>query len=141
MQKLAQLVFAFYIWVFIVSGALSLLLAGWEMQWLFGLPESSFSSLEGRTLLNQYRFLRAIELGFGLFCWALRQEIFSQARWNKMFLLVLLCIPGARSVSLLLDGMAHWGFVALMCAEYCALALLWWVTRPVRQNLEKEAVH
>lgn len=140
MQRLARLVFTVYIWVFIASGALSILLAGWEMHWLFGLPEGSFSSLEGRTLLNQYRFLRAIELGFGMFCWALRQEIFTQARWNRLFLWTLLCIPAARSVSLALDGMAQMGFVSLMVVEYLAVSLLWWATRPVRQSAKAQVL-
>jgi len=55
------------------------------------------------TLLSQYRFLRAIELG-GVFALLHRHEIFANVRYNARFLAVMVVGVGARVLSLALDG-------------------------------------
>jgi len=55
-------------------------------------------------LLCQYRFLRAIELGFGLFSVSFGKEIFSVVKYNRLFLIAMSCGILARTFSLFIDG-------------------------------------
>ena len=123
MQTLLWIAFLGYVAVFLLSGAGSIFTAHWELEWLFGLDASGWPAEARASLLNQYRFLRAVELGFGLFCVRFRREIFADPRFRQVFLASLLIIPLARLVSLGLDGWPRWPFVALMSVEFALFGL------------------
>lgn len=55
-------------------------------------------------LLSQYRFLRALEFGFGLFAILFRKEIFSDKKFNALFLIIMGSGVLARAVSIVVDG-------------------------------------
>jgi hypothetical protein len=55
-------------------------------------------------LLSQYRFLRAIELGFGLFSILFVKSIFSEKKFNRLFIFIMSAGILSRISSLLLDG-------------------------------------
>jgi hypothetical protein len=92
----------------------------------FGLETSGWPEAERASLLNQYRFLRAVEVGFGLFCFRFRREIFSERAFHRVFVGTLWLIPVARTVSLVVDGMPRPVFVGLMVTEYLLAALFTW---------------
>lgn len=71
---------------------------------LFHLPVDSLDHYARVNLVDQYRFLRAIEFGFGLFCLFLVREIFSVPRYNLLFLATMTAGTCARIVSLVRDG-------------------------------------
>ena len=56
------------------------------------------------TNLLKYRFLRAIELGFGLFALRFWREIYRVASYNRRFLATMACGAGARLLGLIADG-------------------------------------
>jgi hypothetical protein len=59
-------------------------------------------------LLSQYRFLRALELGFGLFAFTHWRRIYTLRSYNRLFLSVMTAGVAARLLSLALDGRTSW---------------------------------
>jgi len=55
-------------------------------------------------LLSQYRFLRAIELGFGLFSILFVKSIFSKKKFNRLFIFIMSAGILSRLTSIELDG-------------------------------------
>ena len=78
-----------YVLTLVGAGASGVLLARYDLRWLVGLHLGSLRPSIEANLGGQYRFLRSIELGFGLFALTYRREIFacasstvcSSARW------------------------------------------------------------
>jgi hypothetical protein len=62
-------------------------------------------------LLDQYRFLRALEFGFGLYCFLFVREVFRNRKFNALFLVTMASATVARIVSFLAEGMPS----AAMC--------------------------
>ena len=79
---------------------------------LSGLPEHAKINL-----LSQYRFLRALELGFGLFSILFIKEIFREGKFNKLFLGIMGLGVLARLVSWVVDGVPNHLFVFFLAYE------------------------
>jgi hypothetical protein len=110
----------FYGW----SGAL-LLLGGagiftgrWEVETIFRIPLSALGEEGTANLLNQYRFLKAVEFGFGLFCFVFKNEIFTERVFNRLYLSIVFLGAAARALSLMLEGLPHWGFTFITGLEF-----------------------
>jgi hypothetical protein len=71
---------------------------------LFHFPVRSLDTYTRVNLLDQYRFLRGIELAFGMFCLAMTREIFSVPKYNLLFLAGMSAGTTARIVSLFAEG-------------------------------------
>lgn len=125
----AELVFGLYALVFIVSGIGSIVFARAEMSLFFDMSPGDDAAWA--SLLNQYRFLRAIEVGFGLVMWMQRRAFFTDATARRVLLPVLYLIPCARGVGLFVDGWPSWPWVALMIVE---LGLAVWFTLVTRRR-------
>ncbi|WKN29688.1 DUF4345 family protein [Porifericola rhodea] len=80
-------------------------------------------------LLSQYRFLRAIELGFGLFALSFVKEIFSQKKFNALFLLIMGAGIVARLASCLYEGWPNIMMLFFMCYELLGLVIIYLYTR------------
>jgi hypothetical protein len=78
------------------------LVAGFDL--LTGLDLDQVPADAEANLLSQYRFLRAIELGFGVFTLMNRHEIFENVGYNALFLSIMAAGVAARLLSLALDG-------------------------------------
>ena len=115
-------IFRAYALVFVVSGAASALFAHLELPLWFGIAP-------GSSLLNQYRFLRAIEAGFGALLLYLEPEFFAGGRVRRVVLAVFAAIPLSRAIGFSLDGAPGPEFLALLIAE-TALFLLFAGTVP-----------
>lgn len=110
--------------MFILSGLLSLLFAQWEIKPFLGIDFTNAEDISVNNFYNQYRFLRAVELGFGLFCLYLKEEIFINTKINRIYLFTLAAIPSSRLISILTDGIPDKSFIILMLLEYSAFFLL-----------------
>jgi hypothetical protein len=55
-------------------------------------------------MLSQYRFLRVIELGFGIFAVIFVRNIFTEKKFNRLFLVIMTSGICARLVSIIVDG-------------------------------------
>lgn len=115
-----------YAVMFVGSGLISMAGAHMEFAPFFGLDPSTWPDTERASMLNQYRFLRAIEVGFGLFCFRFREEIFSHSAFHQIFVGTLWLIPIARTLSVLIDGTPRPVFLGLMATEYALAALFTW---------------
>jgi hypothetical protein len=70
-------------------------------------------------VMSQYRFLRAIELGFGLWAFSRRGDSFSEPASNSLFLFTMVAGVTARGIGLIVDGSpspAMYAFAALELA-------------------------
>jgi len=73
-------------------------------------------------LLSQYRFLRALELGFGLFSLRFVKQIFNDKTFNTLFLVIMFSGILARIVSMIADGIP--GFMHLFFLSWESLGLV-----------------
>lgn len=75
-------------------------------------------------LLSQYRFLRALELGYGLFSIIFLKEIFSRKKYNQLFLGIMGLGILARMVSWMVDGMPSSLFIFFLAYEAVGLVII-----------------
>lgn len=75
-----------------------------DFEIMFNLNLNQFRDFERINLLSQYRFLRALELGFGLFALVFVKEIFSVFKFNRLFLTIMGLGILARVFSWIFDG-------------------------------------
>lgn len=71
---------------------------------LFNMDTATLEESVRKNLLSQYRFLRAIEFGFGLFALRFTREIFNERKFNGIFLLIMMSGILARFMGILMDG-------------------------------------
>lgn len=118
MRALAILMFYGWSGALLVLGAVGIFTGRWELETIFALDVAQLSDERTATLLNQYRFLKAIEFGFGLFCFAFRKEIFTVRRFNRLFLAIVFLSSSARALSMILEGLPHWGLTGITVLEF-----------------------
>lgn len=133
MTMLARLCFWGYALTLVGIGLTGVLAAQWELPAVFSVNLDAMDPLQRATLLNQYRFLKGIELAFGMFCLAYRREIFSRRRDLRVFLAGLFAGVAARLGSWIVDGTPQTMFLAFMALELLAGVLVWRVAR--RRNI------
>jgi hypothetical protein len=124
------LVFFFgYVVILVVAGAWGVVGARVDMHLLLRVHLGDLPHRAQANLLSQYRFLRAIELGFGLFALRYWREIFRQRSYNQIFLIAMACGVGARLLSLALDGLPSVWMDVFLGYELVGLALIFLYTR------------
>jgi len=80
-------------------------------------------------LLSQYRFLRALELGFGLFSLQFIHQIFNDKVFNRLFLIIMFSGILARVVSMIVDGMPGIMHLFFLTYEFIGLMIIYLYTR------------
>jgi|GEM_PF-6931829 len=141
LARVAPRVYTLYAWVFVLFGAVGALTAHLEPSLLHGLillPEQR-PAMTG--LLNQMRFLRALELGFGLVMLTHRDAFFARAPRrsdiNKAVLAGLLAAPAARTLSLVMDGPPAAGWTGVLVVEWMLFLWLRGASAPRPRNPER----
>jgi hypothetical protein len=126
----ASLFFFFaYVATLILAGAWGIVGARLDMSILLRLHLGDLPDRAATNLLSQYRFLRAIELGFGLFALRFWREIYRVASYNRLFLVTMTCGVGARVLSLVADGSPSIWMDAFLGFELVGVALIFFATR------------
>lgn len=117
---------AFYVYLASLFGLglLGLLAPGLELGTFYGLSFSEWGEAESATLLHQYRILKAFVIGFALYGWLFRKEIFEIPRYNYLFLFLMLIESAARPLSLFLDGSPTPKLLGFMWTEFLLLACI-----------------
>lgn len=113
----------------VVVGAVGIFTPRWEFASIYGIDSSMWSLATQATMFNQYRFLKSVELGAGLFCLAYRQAILSGERAAALFLALVLLGVSARSIAWIVDGRPAPLFIAFLVLEalvFIAVALHLW---------------
>lgn len=105
-------------------GLAGILTAHWELRTVFGVDTGAIVPDEA-TFLNQYRFLKAVELGAGAFCLMQRRQILdgeSAAAWP--FLIIVGGGVAARSLAWAADGRPSLLFLGHLALEAIVLVIV-----------------
>jgi hypothetical protein len=96
---------------------------------LFDLDVYTIEDYSRTNMLSQFRFLRAIELGFGIFSIVFVKDIFHQRKFNYLFLTIMTLGVLGRVVSILVDGKPSTVMLLFMGYELIGVVLIAWYTR------------
>jgi hypothetical protein len=119
-----------YVLLLIVAGAWGIVGARLDMRWLLRLHLDDLPDRAQANLVSQYRFLRAMELGFGLFALRYWREIFRLRSYNRIFLAAMACGVGARLLSLAADGLPSFWMYLFLAWELVGVVTIFAYTRP-----------
>jgi len=129
MALLRKLFFYGYVFMFICVGASGIFIASWELPHIFHLPLDTLTPEVRATMLTQYRFLKSAELSYGLFAFCFRDAIFAGQWVRKLFVAAVFLGVFARVLSVFVDGMPGWIWLAFAGMEAITGILIW--TAPV----------
>lgn len=93
-----------YVGLLILAGAWGVVFGRVDQSLLLGLHLDRLPDRVQADVMSQYRFLRAIELGFGLFAFLYRDQIHVVRAFNGLFLFTMAAGVLARGVSTIVDG-------------------------------------
>jgi hypothetical protein len=125
----ALLFFYGYVATLVAAGVFGFLFARLDLHWFIGVDFNAFDDRTAANLGSQYRFLRAIEAGFGVFVLLHRRQIFSQAFYARLFLLAMGAGIAARIVGLVADGSPSRAMYFFLAYELVGIALIGAATR------------
>lgn len=134
LRRLAWVLFYGYVLLLVAAGAWGIVGARLDMRWLLGVDLAGLSPRTEADLLSQYRFLRAMELGFGLFALRFRREIFAPGPHNGLFLLGMGAGVLARLWSLGADGRPGTPMLLFLAWELVGVCVIGLTTRVVRRE-------
>ena len=129
LRRVSLVFFFVYVALLIVAGAWGIVGARFDMRVLLQLHIHDLPDRTAANLLSQYRFLRAIELGFGVFALTSWRRIYSVRSFNRLFLSVMAAGVAARLVSLGLDGTPSWWMFVFLGWELVGVVLIFLATR------------
>ncbi len=130
MRTLSYFFFYTYIGLILVAGFWGAFIgARVDQHMLLNLNIKALTETTRANVLTQYRFLRAIELGFGLFSITFRKEIFTVKKFNTLFLTIMLSGVVARVISLLADGSPNWIFYFFLIYEATGVVIIYLYSR------------
>ncbi|MDZ7690200.1 MAG: DUF4345 family protein [Balneolaceae bacterium] len=132
MQTLNYFFFYTYVGLVVLAGFWGAFLgADMDQELLLNLNTDALAETTRANVLTQYRFLRAMELGFGLFAIVFRKEIFSIKKFNALYLVIMLGGVLARVVSLIDDGYPHWIFYFFLVYEGIGVLVIYLYSRKI----------
>jgi hypothetical protein len=139
MMRIVRFFFWGYVLMLVGVGASGMVIAPWELSKLFEIPLGTLSETAQATLLNQYRFLKALELAFGLYCVGFRHEIFKPGLAHRVFLAGLFSGVAARLGSWLVDGQPRTVFLAFALLELITGVLVSYAVTRLRARQPAQA--
>lgn len=105
MIRLAHFFFYTYVGLVILAGFWGAFVnPAWDMKVMFSIDLGQLSPDSATNLMSQYRFLRALELGFGIVSILFVGRIFSEESYWRLFLMVMGLGVLARVFSWCFDG-------------------------------------
>lgn len=97
----------------------------WEIARFYTSPGAAMDWADNATLRNQFRFLKAVELTFGIFSLIYRRDILAGGLNCTIFLAGLFLGAFARGLSWLLDGTPQPAFQGFFWAEVVIFLAVW----------------
>ena len=130
MSGLSYFFFYTYIGLVVVAGVWGAFISPhFDFKLLFGMNIMDLNENVRVDLLSQYRFLRALELGFGIFSLTFVQRIFHEKTFNTLFLTIMFSGILARIISLIADGIPGILHLFFMIYESTGLVIIYLYTR------------
>lgn len=125
MKQLSYFFFYTYIGLVLLAGFWgAFIYPRFEFKLMLELDPGSLADHARINLLSQYRFLRALEFGFGLFSIVYVKEIFSIRSFNVLFLIIMTSGILARVVSWVFDGTPNYFAQFFMFYELLGLIII-----------------
>jgi hypothetical protein len=128
-RRVALVLFFGYVVLLIVAGAWGIVRARLDMRWLLRLHLDDLPDRAQANLLSQYRFLRAMDLRFGLFALRYWRAIFRLQSYNRIFLAAMASGVAARLISLGADGWPSVWMYAFLAWELAGVVAIFVHTR------------
>jgi hypothetical protein len=125
----AWALFYLYVVALVVLGVWGVFVARLDFPLLMNQPYRSLDPEGATDVLSQYRFLRAIEAGFGVFALQFRREIFSQLPYNRLFLSVMTFGIAARIVGIVFEGVPSVPHLLALAIELVGAVVIFVATR------------
>ncbi len=79
--------------------------------------------------LNQYRYMKSMEFGFGVFAVLFRTQIYHSRRMNLYFLGIMLLGALERTLSIVVDGWPNPAYVGFTIIEFAITAVIFAYSR------------
>lgn len=130
----AKVLFHAYVLTCLVAGVWGVFGARLDFPILLRQPLAGLDPDGMRDVLSQYRFLRAIEAGFGLFALRFRAEIFTIPTFNRMFLWWMGFGIAARLVGVAFEGIPGPVALVAIAGEVAGIIAIFFDTRAVRAD-------
>jgi len=127
----------FYVGLVIVAGFWGAFIdPEFDFRLLFNFDIDTLTDYQRINLLSQYRFLRAIELGFGIFAILFVKSIFSKKEFNRLFIFIMSAGVFSRIVSIVMDGIPSWLMLFFLAFELVGVVVIYFYSRKlVIQNV------
>jgi len=130
MKYLSYLLFYSYVLTLVAAGAWGAFgNAALDQRLLFDLDVRLLPPATAASLLSQYRFLRLLEAGFGIFALVFARAIYQKPKFNTLFLSVMGLGVLARGVSWLVDGRPKAVFGFFLLSELVGVVIIFLHTR------------
>ena len=134
MNRAARLLFYGYVLLLVIAGLWGMVFAVRDVRLISGFDPDRLPVEQSAALLSQYRFLRAVELGFGILALAYRKEVFEVRAVNLAFLTVMGLGIGGRVLGFVLDGTPSAPMVFVAAYEAVAVVVIFLATRSARSR-------
>lgn len=118
-----------YVGLLVIAGAWGIWFARIDMPWLFHVHLETLDPVAQASLLSQYRFLRGIEMAFGVWALVQRRAIHTDRTSNRIFLLGMGAGVLGRLISLSVDGRPYWSMLFFLGTELLGVVLIFTYTR------------
>lgn len=130
MGGIAKFFFYTYLGLVVLAGGWGLIgYANLEFKMLMELDLHSLDRDARVNMLSQYRFLRGIEMGFGVWALTFKNEIFHYQKWNYLFLFAMGLGIFGRVSSWFLDGIPNWPSMFFLFYEATGWLTIFFYTR------------
>ncbi|MTI23155.1 DUF4345 domain-containing protein [Fulvivirga sp. RKSG066] len=137
MKFLANFFFFTYIGLVVLAGFWGAFVnPEFDFRMLFKLDTDTLTSYSQINLISQYRFLRALELGYGIFSLMFYREIFTEKKFNYLYLWIMLSGALARIVAIAIDGMPSTLFMFFLIYELLGVIVIFaYTNRQIKTSL------
>lgn len=135
MKALSYFFFYTYIGLVIVAGFWGAFINPYfDFDLLFSFDPHTLTDHVRINLLSQYRFLRALEFGFGLFSILFIKNIFNEKTFNILFLIIMGSGILARVMSWIVDGQPNTFSQLFMFYELAGWIIIFIYTHKIRYH-------
>lgn len=126
-----------YIGMVIVAGFWGAFInPSYDYRLLFHFDTQTLTDYQRINMMSQYRFLRAIELGFGIFSVIFVKNIFTEGKFNKLFIFIMTAGVLSRITSMVMDGSPNFLMYIFFGFELIGVIVIYFYSRKlVNQNV------
>ena len=107
-----------------VVGITGIVSVHWELTKVFMLDPTSWPDEVRATFINQYRFLKAVEFGAGLFCLTYWRSILIGEKASMVFIILVAAGIIARTIAWIVEGQPSMPFIIFLALEILVLAVV-----------------